>query len=315
MVFCAAVGGHMMKRQGLTLGLLFLVAGFLTISGGGCEPDTAPPAAVPDESLPAPEAGPGQPPGSGSTPAPGNPSDPGTPSGTTPAPDPDTGSPPGTPPSAPDAGTSPPSQPEPVPGTGPEPQPPPPPALPSYGANLLLNANAEEDRGSRDEQSVAVSHWTVPFGSGFTAVEYEAPGFPTSSDLGPIDRGHNFFAGGQARESTAFQDIDVAHLAPEVDEGSVTVSLSGFLGGHSDRGDSAQVTAQFQAGDGRDLGSLVIGPVNAGDRLDTTGLIQRKAHGPLPVGTRSLRVVIRLVRTDGTYNDGYVDNLLLVLTR
>ena len=53
----------------------------------------------------------------------------------------------------------------------------------------------------------------------------------------------------------------------------------------------------------------------AAERLNTTGLVARRAQGLVPVGTRSIQVLIRLVRTEGTYNDGYVDDLLLVLTR
>lgn len=307
-------GECLMKSQGLMLGLLCAMAGFWTMGGGGCAPDAAPATAAPDDSIPNPEEGSGPTPDPGSTPPSGTPADPGTPPpGTIPTPEPDAGSPPDATP-APDAGTSVPPEPVPVPGTDPDPRPPPPLPLPDYGANLLLNSNAEEGSGSRDGGSVPVPHWTLSDDSGFTAVQYGA-GFLSASDVGPLDWGFNFFAGGQAAESTAVQDVDVARLAPEVDEGAVQVMLSGYLGGFGSQEDNATVTAQFRTADGLGLGSIAIGPVRATDRLNTTGLLYRKAMTGVPVGTRSIRVVVRLVRVEGTYNDGYVDNLLLVLKR
>ena len=43
-------------------------------------------------------------------------------------------------------------------------------------------------------------------------------------------------------------------------------------------------------------------------------MLERGTSGGLPVGTRSINALLQMTRTDGAYNDGYADNLSLVLT-
>ena len=57
-----------------------------------------------------------------------------------------------------------------------------------------------------------------------------------------------------------------------------------------------------------------LAPVLAADRSTTTGLLRRSATGPVPVGTRSILVGLDLLRlSPGSYNDGYADDLSLIL--
>jgi hypothetical protein len=53
--------------------------------------------------------------------------------------------------------------------------------------------------------------------------------------------------------------------------------------------------------------------VLAADRSNTTEFVQRSASGTVPVGTRSIRIVVTATRLSGHTNDGYADNLSLVL--
>ena len=181
------------------------------------------------------------------------------------------------------------------------------------GVNLIVNGNAEAGTGSATgNNDVAVPGFTTA--GNFTVVKYDiGGGFPASTDAGPTSRGANFFAGGQSNaSSSATQVIDISGGAVTIDGGGVTFALSGFLGGFSTQGDNAVLTATFLGGSA--LGTAGIGPVTAANRGNNTGLLFRDTTGRVPVGTRSISLTLQMTRTDGSYNDGYADDLSLVLT-
>ena len=182
------------------------------------------------------------------------------------------------------------------------------------GSNLIKNGDAESGPGSSSGGTVSnIPHWTT-FGD-FTVVQYNAPGgFPTSSGPGPASRGNNFFAGGPSNGfSIASQTIDISSIATQVDTGTITFSLTGYLGGYFDQDDNAVLKVDFLDGSASSLGVAQIGPILASDRSNTTGLFFRSTAGNLPVGTRTIGVTLEMTRTAGSYNDGYADNLSFVL--
>lgn len=185
---------------------------------------------------------------------------------------------------------------------------------PSQGAavNLLQNPGAEAGAGAAvDSAVVPVPGWTTT--GSFTAVVYGIPGFPLASEGAPVG-GANFFAGGPgASFSTATQVVDVSASAGQIDAGQLQTTLSGYLGGFQQQEDSAVVTATFQAADRHSLGSVSIGPVTATNRGGSTLLMPRSAGAAVPDLTRVIQVVITARRSSGVYNDGYADNLSLVL--
>lgn len=189
-------------------------------------------------------------------------------------------------------------------------------AGPVFGSNLIVNGDAEAGAGSASGYDVIrpIPGWT-PTGN-FTVVRYGAGGgFLTPTDPGPPSRGLNFFAGGPDNgSSNASQLIDVSMGAAEIDGGGVTFSLSGWLGGFDGQGDNAVLRLTFLSGVGANLGAASIGPVTVGERGGLNMLLERSASGGIPVGTRSINALLQMSRTDGAYNDGYADNLSLVLT-
>jgi hypothetical protein len=44
-----------------------------------------------------------------------------------------------------------------------------------------------------------------------------------------------------------------------------------------------------------------------------TKFLEQSSNGPVPMGTRSVLVVLSMTRQEGSSNDGYADNLSLVL--
>jgi hypothetical protein len=70
----------------------------------------------------------------------------------------------------------------------------------------------------------------------------------------------------------------------------------------------------FRNASGTELIAATIGPVTSTDRGGVTGLLLRSTSGSLPVGARTAVVTLTLTRLEGTANDGYADDLSLVLT-
>jgi hypothetical protein len=182
------------------------------------------------------------------------------------------------------------------------------------GSNLVVNGDAESGPGSTDGSVVSSIPGFTTTGA-FTVVQYGAAGgYPDSTSPGPANRGANFFAGGPgAATSTGSQFIDVSSASAQINTGKVTYDLSGYLGGFSSQGDNAVVTATFMGVTGAPLGTATIGPVTPAQRNDVTGLLFQDQTGMVPVGTEGIDFVITMNRLDGSYNDGYADNLSLVL--
>jgi hypothetical protein len=185
------------------------------------------------------------------------------------------------------------------------------PASTSLGTNLIANPGAETGTAGSGSGNPPPD-WTVT--GDFTQILYSAGnGYPTQSTPGPPSRGNAFFGGGNTKSSTATQTIGIADLASQVDVSSVTYNLSGWLGGYANQDDNMKLVATFENASGRSLATAQIGPVLAADRANTTEFLQRSAAGTLPVGTRSIKIVVTATRSSGNSDDGYADNLSLVL--
>ncbi len=89
--------------------------------------------------------------------------------------------------------------------------------------------------------------------------------------------------------------------------------LSGYFGGYSSQDDFAELHLAFSNGVTTTV-PITIGQVTHTERGDLTSLLPRSAAGVVPPGTIRLIVTLDMVRVSpGVYNDGYADNLALVL--
>ena len=187
-----------------------------------------------------------------------------------------------------------------------------------YGTNLIVNGDAESSPGDADGfapfTDTLTGSWSTSVGRSPHVVVYDAvspgTGFPRSTDPGPPDRGANFFTGGFESLAHASQFIDVSAIASEIDEGLVTFILRGFLGGFATQADHAQLNAIFLDGPNQ-LNVVTIGPVTETDRSNRTRLLPRTTSGAVPIGTRTIHVLLVMNRFGGSSNDGYADNLSL----
>jgi len=187
-----------------------------------------------------------------------------------------------------------------------------------FGNNLMVNGNAESGPGSTDGDTPPVPNapaWTLT--GTFLAVVYDiGPGWPLSTDPGSPTRASNFFAGGPSTaNSSAAQSIDVSAGAADIDANKVSYNLSGWLGGYSSGDDNARLTITFRDAGANAIGTASIGPVTAADRSNVTGMFLRGTQGAVPVGTRTIDVVLLMTYAAGVYNDGYADDLSLILSR
>jgi hypothetical protein len=186
---------------------------------------------------------------------------------------------------------------------------------PLFNRNLIRNGDAENSAGSTAGAFVGTANWTNALGQ-FTAVPYNAPGgFPNvATDVIPANHGYNFFAGGNVASSFGTQMVTVTAISTAIDTGLVKYALSGDFGGFATQEDFARLTLFFVDGIGGLIGSAQIGDVTAAQRGNATGLLHRSANGIVPIGTRT--IIIRAAMywiSAGVSNDGYSDNLSLVL--
>jgi hypothetical protein len=99
-----------------------------------------------------------------------------------------------------------------------------------------------------------------------------------------------------------------------IDGGGMVMYASAWIGGYSSQNDSATVSYTSQSVTHQSLDhQLILGPATEAQRGGRTGLLEWHGSVHVPAGTRFILVVMRMTRTDGTYNDGYVDNVTLQL--
>ncbi len=189
------------------------------------------------------------------------------------------------------------------------------------GVNLITNGDAEAGIGSTDGSVITIPGWGN-VGNVATVVQYgSAGGFPTLSSPGPSERGVNFFAGGPDSTgqdvSYLVQTIDVSSLQLSIDTGSLRYIVQGWFGGYDTQTDWSGIRIFFlNATDTLpEIGSAQAGPVTANERNNVTGLVLRSTTGTIPPQTRFILINLDFNRFSGagTYNDGYADNVSLVL--
>jgi hypothetical protein len=194
------------------------------------------------------------------------------------------------------------------------------PASAATAVNIIKDSGAESAKQADPSGTtvVPVPGWTAIKGRGFTAVKYGSPEFIAKTDPGPKSRGHNFFAGGELGSSPAGA-TQVDSLKPYltlIKSGKAKFTLAGWFGGFADQRDYSTLTVTWLNAKGVAVGKpTVIGDVTHGQRKNVTGLLARSAKGAVPATATQARLLIKMVRLDGGYDDGYADNLSLVITK
>lgn len=158
--------------------------------------------------------------------------------------------------------------------------------------------------------STTVPGWITTEGSPALICAQDAPPGRASIEPGRI-------AGGPYGSSALERDIDVHADAAAIDRGEATYDLSGWLGSAGSGHAQTIVTMLFRDAKQKPLSGAVRleGPTasvpEGGGRAEA--FTSRSASGPIPRGTRSLRVVLRFVNSDPAHDAAYADRLHLAL--
>lgn len=179
----------------------------------------------------------------------------------------------------------------------------------SVARDLLVNGAAENGAAARRfAPAVPVPSWRTT--SGLTVLAYGAhPALPSAS----ARSGKAYFAGGVSARSTASQRVRLTAAQRHIDAGRVRYAVSANLGGFRTQGDNARVQVTWLSASGASLGTVKLAPVTAAERGGKTGLLRRSASGTVPARAVTAQVTLIVTRVAGKNNDGYADNLRLVL--
>jgi hypothetical protein len=184
----------------------------------------------------------------------------------------------------------------------------------TLNTNIIVNGDAEASAGAANFSTTAApTGWTTT--SNFTAVQYEAssPNSMNNADSAAVGGGLNYFAGGPSNAtSSASQTIDISDLAATIDAGGLNYSFSGLVGGFSTQSDNIVLVIEFLNALSNSIGNAFTG--GNLPRGGESSLLPTSVSGAVASGTRSVLIRMDAVRTGGSYNDGYADNLSLVLS-
>jgi len=184
---------------------------------------------------------------------------------------------------------------------------------PVLGGELIRNGGAlhgELGEAAVDGSTTPSPPYWKPQAGGLTQVVYGSPGgFPLRGDA-PAGSGAYLFTGGLAPSSTDFQVIDLSSIAGAIDAGTVGFRVSGAFGGVGAEDDSASLSLVFAP---VPTPAVTLGGVTAADRGGVTKLVRQSRQGIVPPGTRTVTVSLSALRATGPYNDGYADDVSLVL--
>lgn len=192
---------------------------------------------------------------------------------------------------------------------------------PSFGANLLVNGDAERTFGWSEHYE----DWLIPGWRCDGSIEpgvYRAKGLPRTS-AGPPRRGRSHFHGSAAADASMEQVVDVRALAEEIDAKEVQARLSGWLGGLLENDHSAALELACLDGAGRVLHEWSTEPVGKSERrrelgaekgVALPGLLRRELLKKVPAQTRAMRVTL-VLRGQAATHQACADDLELVLIR
>ena len=130
------------------------------------------------------------------------------------------------------------------------------------------------------------------------------------------DRGNCCFYGYNATRTSMWQITNITDPIDiqNIDNQSVGFNLSAWLGGYGSQNDHVVVSVTFFNQTLDQINNQTNLPVvRASDRENKTKLVFRNVTGHVPTSTRFLKVTVEIILTDGTWNNGYVDNIALVL--
>ncbi|CAF0964976.1 unnamed protein product [Adineta ricciae] len=180
--------------------------------------------------------------------------------------------------------------------------------------NWIMNGDAETGPCASDSSVVSPTDWNH---NGTVTQAYYNNTYSThrSTEPGPSDRGSCHFYG-QASPTTAMWQKQnfTSYFCSLIDAQTVRFNFSAWIGGAGNQDDVVEASLRFFNQSNQMVGNTTtIGPVRAADRGNVTSLLFRQANGLVPSGTRSFEVFVKFTRSGGTYDNGAIDNIVLIM--
>ena len=159
--------------------------------------------------------------------------------------------------------------------------------LPPVTAQNLLNNPSAED---------SLSGWTVASGN-WTSLCAHSP----EAVEGPC----KFWAGWTTKDAQLYQDVDLASDATAIDDGSGVYTFGAWVRSHwEDIPDTSIAILEYYGARSDLLGNVISRKNFEMDCWSTVQLIDT-----VPVGTRTVRVILRSIQASPVHNNGYFDQL------
>lgn len=111
-----------------------------------------------------------------------------------------------------------------------------------------------------------------------------------------------------------WQTVDLTKYVDSnlIDSGTVNFNFSAWLGGYINQDDSAQTSINFFDNSNQLVGNTAtLGPVLAVDRSSVTSLLPRSITSVVPIGARTVTVLVTMIRAVGYLANGDADNIVL----
>ena len=185
-----------------------------------------------------------------------------------------------------------------------------------FNKNIIKNGDAEAGPSIAGEGKRQVPNsWTDVEGQMWISIYGEGAGGSEIAEADVRGEGENYFWGGKNTNSTIEQLVDLSSIEQEIDAGKVSYELSGLLGGYRSQNDRAKLVVDFLDANRNVIQSTQIGFVAAGDRDNVTRMVRRESTGIVPVNTGIIRFRLIALLEAGANNDGYADDLSMVLRK
>lgn len=167
---------------------------------------------------------------------------------------------------------------------------------PALSQNLILNGDCE----------MPVISDSIPYWTQVSGFQWEQ--LVSSADYAYAYSGSYFFGAGNTASAELSQDVNVSSYAATIDAGSQQFTLQGYEQSYNQSPpDSGKIIVEY-----RDASNTsVLASFNSGNKgsINTWQLISNTQVAP--VGTRTIRVRLIATRFNGSYNDGYFDDISL----
>ena len=122
--------------------------------------------------------------------------------------------------------------------------------------------------------------------------------------------------GGENKEASGFQTIDLSPMADDIDAGKISYNMSGAFGGVRDA--FAQLSVKFLSGPGIDIGTFYTNNLTPEEvNTDSLVLLNRVKAGDVPKGSRKMVIQLKFYNlgSDDTPSPAFADNLSVILLR